>query len=127
MVAGEVNTLCNLFCNLMCFTFWIARRTIHSINNDGVNQMAKVVKTVRIEESLVEKLAKIADAEFEGNATAALEAFIEQGVALREFSEQERWFIYSKSNSVVHHFSKTERGSFEEANRIRSLTSALWI
>ena len=89
--------------------------------------MAKVVKTVRIEEALVEKLAEIADKEFSGNATAALEAFIEQGVALREFTEQERWFIYSKSNSVVHHYSKTERGSFEEASRIRALTSALWV
>lgn len=89
--------------------------------------MAKVVKTVRIEETLIEKMSEIALSEFNGNATAALEAFIEQAIALRHFTEQERLFIYSQSNSVVHKFSKTERGSFEEATRIRALTSALWV
>lgn len=89
--------------------------------------MAKVVKTIRVEEALFEKLNEIASKEFDGNATATLEAFIEQGVALREFTEQERWFIYSKSNSVVHHYSKVDRGSYEEATRIRALTSALWV
>lgn len=90
-------------------------------------RMAKVTKTWRVEDSLLEKLSDIANEEFDGNVTAALEAFLEQGVALRTFTEQERWFIYSKSNSVVHQYSKTERGSFEEAQRIRSLTTALWV
>lgn len=89
--------------------------------------MAKVVKTVRIEEDLVEKLNEIAKAEFDGNATAALEAFIEQGIALREFTEQERWYMYTKSKSVVHHYSKTPFDSPEEFKRTRSLTTVLWI
>lgn len=89
--------------------------------------MAKVTKTWRVEDSLLEKLSDIANEEFDGNVTAALEAFLEQGVALRSFTEQERWFIYSRSNEVAYLYSGTERGSPEEAKRIRSLTTALWV
>lgn len=89
--------------------------------------MAKVVKTVRIEESLVEKMAKIADAEFGGNATAALEAFIEQAAALREIPEGVRWGIYSKVNEQVLSEMDIERGTPEEYKALRSITLALWI
>lgn len=89
--------------------------------------MAKVAKSVRIEEALVESLAEIAESEFNGNMTEALESFIEQGIALRKFTEQERWFIYTKSKAVVYQYSKTDRGSREEAERTRDLTTVLWI
>lgn len=89
--------------------------------------MAKVAKSVRIEESLIESLAEIAESEFGGNMTEALESFIEQGIALRKFTEQERWFIYTKSKAVVYQYSKTERGSREETERTRDLTTVLWI
>lgn len=89
--------------------------------------MAKVMKTMRIEESLISAMEEIAGREFDGNVTAALEAFIQQGVALRKFTEQERWFIYSRSNEVIHMYSGIERGSIEEAQQVRSLTAALWI
>jgi hypothetical protein len=89
--------------------------------------MAKVVKTVRIEETLLEKLGSIADLEFGGNATAALEAFIEQASALRSFSEQERWAIYSVAKGVAVNQSGVQCDPAEELKRTRSLTTALWI
>jgi hypothetical protein len=89
--------------------------------------MAKVVKTVRIEETLLEKLGAVADLEFGGNATAALEAFIEQASALRSFTEKERWAIYSVAKSVVVNRAGVQCDPAEELKRTRSLTAALWI
>ena len=89
--------------------------------------MAKVVKTVRIEESLIDAVNKIADQEFNGNATAALEACIGQAVALRKIPENVRWGIYSNSNQQMLDDLDVERGTKDEYEAIRSLTTALWI
>ena len=89
--------------------------------------MAKVVKSVRIEESLFEAMTKIADSEFGGNATAALEACISQAVALRKIPENVRWGIYSNSNQQMLDDLDVERGTKEEFEAVRSLTKALWI
>lgn len=89
--------------------------------------MAKVVKSVRIEESLFEDLTKIADSEFGGNATAALEACIEQAIALRKIPENVRWGIYSNSNQQMLDDLDIERGTKGEYDAIRSLTTSLWI
>lgn len=89
--------------------------------------MAKVVKSVRIEESLFEDLTKIADSEFGGNATAALEACIEQAIALRKIPENVRWGIYSNSNQQMLDDLDIERGTKDEYDAIRSLTTSLWI
>ena len=89
--------------------------------------MAKVVKTVRIEESLIDAVNKIADKEFNGNATAALEACMEQAIALRKIPENVRWGIYSNSNQQMLDDLDVERGTKEEFEAIRSLTKALWI
>ena len=89
--------------------------------------MAKVVKTVRIEESLIDAVNKIADQEFSGNATAALEACMEQAIALRKIPENVRWGIYSNSNQQMLDDLDVERGTKEEFEAIRSLTKALWI
>lgn len=89
--------------------------------------MAKVVKTVRIEESLVEKLSEIAAAEFGNNATAALEAFIEQAIAVRNIPEGVRWGIYSKSSEQMLRDMDIERGTRGEHAAINNLTTALWL
>ena len=89
--------------------------------------MAKVVKSVRIEESLFDDLTKIADSEFGGNATAALEACVSQAVALRKIPENVRWGIYSNSNQQMLDDLSVERGTKDEYEAIRSLTKALWI
>lgn len=89
--------------------------------------MAKVVRTHRIEESLLDELSKIADAEFNGNATAALEACIEQAIALRKIPENVRWGIYSNSNQKMLDDLAVERGTKEEFEAVRYLTKALWI
>lgn len=89
--------------------------------------MAKVVKSVRIEESLFDELTKIADSEFGGNATAALEACVSQAVALRKIPENVRWGIYSNSNQQMLDDLDIERGTKGEYDAIRSLTTSLWI
>ena len=89
--------------------------------------MAKVVKTVRIEESLIEKLNEVADVEFGGNATAALEAFISQAIAVRTIPECVRWGIYSKSKEQMLSDMDIERGSRAEHVAINNLTTALWL
>lgn len=89
--------------------------------------MAKVVKTVRIEESLVEKLGDIAEQEFGGNATAALEAIIGQAADLRVIPEVVRWSVYSKVNEQILSEMGVQRGTQEEYKLIRSITSALGI
>lgn len=89
--------------------------------------MAKVVKTVRIEESLVEKLGDIAEQEFGGNATAALEAIIGQAADLRVIPEVVRWNIYAKVNDQILSEMGIQRGTQEEYKLIRSITSALGI
>jgi len=89
--------------------------------------MAKVVKTVRIEEDLIDKLGEIAKAEFGGNATAALESFIKQAIAVRDIPEGVRWGIYSKSNEQMLMDMDIERGSRAEYVAIANLTTALWL
>lgn len=89
--------------------------------------MAKIVKTVRIEESLIEKLTSIADSEFEGNQTAALEAFIKQAVALRAYSVEDRWDMFSSYRRF-----KADNGSHdlydrESVERTKNLSDLLWI
>ena len=89
--------------------------------------MAKITKTMRIEEDLSNKLAEIAALEFDGNATAALEAFIQQGIALRSIDADVRWGIYSACNELVLQEMGVERGSKEEYKVINAFTTALWI
>lgn len=89
--------------------------------------MAKVVKTVRIEESLVERMGEIAMSEFDGNATAALEEFIKQAVELRKIPEAARWAIYSKSNQAMLDSMGVKRGSKDELEALKALTAALCI
>jgi hypothetical protein len=89
--------------------------------------MAKVVKTVRIEEALVEKLAKIADVEFEGNATAALESLLSQAIASRVMPSGVRWGIYSKVKDLVIDEMEIQRGTKLEFDVISSITEMLGI
>ena len=72
-------------------------------------------------------MTKIANSEFGGNATAALEACIGQAVELRKIPENVRWGIYSNSNQQMLDDLDVERGTKEEFEAIRSLTKALCI
>lgn len=89
--------------------------------------MAKIVKTVRIEESLIEKLVNIADSEFGGNMTAALESCVSQAANLRVMPIDVRWGIYSKAKEQVISDMAIERGTQDECKVILALTSALGI
>lgn len=89
--------------------------------------MAKVVKTVRIEESLVEKLGEIADKEFDGNATAALESLVSQAIASRVMPSGVRWGIYSKVKDQVLDEMEIQRSTKREFEVISCITEMLGI
>lgn len=114
-------------CNVICFTYEFLLDRVYGVNNKGVKQMAKVVKTVRIEESLVEKLSEIADKEFGGNATAALESFVSQALASRVMPSGVRWGIYSKVKDQVIDEMDIQRGTKQEFDVISSITEMLGI
>ena len=89
--------------------------------------MAKIVRTNRIEESLIDELSKIAELEFDGNSTAALEACLEQAIAMRKISEQERWRIYSGLKQRFIDDLGIKLGSKEEIVAIKTLCAALLV
>jgi DNA-binding SARP family transcriptional activator len=55
----------------------------------------KLVKTFRLEESMIDELQKIADQSHGGNATSALEEIINQAVSIRNIDEDIRWQMYN--------------------------------
>ena len=57
--------------------------------------MAKIQKAIRIDQDANDRLQEIADQEFDGNWTAALEAAMRQAVSTRAFHEDDRWKMYS--------------------------------
>lgn len=52
--------------------------------------MAKALKQVRVEESMIEEIQKIADEDFDGNFTAALLDCASAGVNMRKVPEHVR-------------------------------------
>ena len=78
--------------------------------------MAKVMKNFRIEQSILDGVSVIADAEYGGNMTAAIENMLKHSIEFRKVSESDRdrlrvqakrndhFGIYEKHESIMHDF-----------------------
>lgn len=79
--------------------------------------MPKLTKTYRIEESCLNKTKAVADSEFDGNFTAALESLINQACLLRELDIQQRHVMYDSVKSEC----------YPDPGNVRNLIDALHI
>ena len=78
--------------------------------------MAKVMKNFRIEQSILDGVAKVAESDFDGNMTAAIESMLKHGTEFRKVPVVDRdklrvqarrndlWGIYEKHESIMHDF-----------------------
>jgi len=78
----------------------------------------KLAKTYKIEESTIEMIKEIADLDYAGNLTAAVEGLIQQSYLMRSIDESCRWAMYSAA--------KEHNGGFEEKST-RNYIDALFI
>ena len=81
--------------------------------------MAKIQKAIRIDQDANDRLQEIADQEFDGNWTAALEAAMRQAVATRAFCENTRWDMYSAV--------KRDSPELADARQIKNLCDMLQV
>lgn len=79
--------------------------------------MPKVTKTYRIEESCLDEVQKVADSEFDGNFTAALESLINQACLLRGMDIKQRHVMFDSVKSEC----------YPEPGNVRNLIDALHI
>lgn len=85
--------------------------------------MAKTVKNIRLENSLIEKVSLIAESEYEGNFTAAMESLINQAALIRDLNIQTRWAMYDCVKQSEYDRTEKETGN----PNVRQLIDALHI
>lgn len=78
---------------LTALTMRIIMYTILLTLINKVNQMAKLLKQVRLEEKMIAEIQEIADTDFDGNFTAALLDCALAGVNMRSIPEHVRWLM----------------------------------
>lgn len=61
--------------------------------------MPKVTKNYRLESSTVEIIKSVADSEFDGNATAAIEAMVNQASKMKAIDMRHRHMMYDRVKS----------------------------
>ena len=86
--------------------------------------MAKTVKNIRLENSLIDQVSALADLEYEGNFTAAMEDLISQSLVARSIEERTKWMMYSAAKQSVSDEELTEK---EYHQFITKITDALHI
>ena len=85
--------------------------------------MAKTVKNIRLENGLIERVATIAESEYQGNFTAAMESLINQAALIRGLSMQTRWTMYDCVKQSEYDRTEKETGN----PNVRQLIDALHI
>lgn len=63
--------------------------------------MAKTVKNIRLENGLIEAVSELAQAEYEGNFTAAIEDLINQSLVTRSIDDRAKWMMYSAAKQSI--------------------------
>lgn len=63
--------------------------------------MAKSIKNIRLENQLIEKIQGMADCEYQGNFTAAMECLINQAISARSVDERVKWIMYSAAKQSI--------------------------
>lgn len=85
--------------------------------------MAKTVKNIRLENSLIRKVSLVADEFNDGNFTAAIESLINQALLMRELDLQTRWNMYDSVKQSEYDRTEKETGN----PNVRHLIDALHI
>ena len=72
--------------------------------------MPKVMKNFRIEESIIADAIKIADEEFGGNLTAAIEDMLKHSIAVRSvpWNDRDKLRVQARRNDVYDVYEKHE-------------------
>lgn len=63
--------------------------------------MAKLSRTYRFEEELLKRIQVIADDEFEGNSTAAIESLCNQAALMRSIDDRVRHMMYGVAKNEI--------------------------
>lgn len=63
--------------------------------------MAKTIKNIRLENSLIESVSELAAAEYEGNFTAAIEDLINQALITRSIDDRAKWMMYGAAKQSI--------------------------
>jgi hypothetical protein len=86
--------------------------------------MSKQIVHMRIDEEIKDAVKKLADSEYEGNFTAAVECLLGQSLRLRMVEIDTRWAMYSAAKNAHAHLPMTDQ---EYNEFIRKLTDGLFI
>lgn len=86
--------------------------------------MSKQIVHMRIEKELRESVKDLADSEFDGNFTAAVESLLGQSLRLRTVETNTRWAMYSAAKNANAHIPMSDQ-QYNEF--IRTLTDGLFI
>lgn len=65
--------------------------------------MAKTSRTYRLDNEILGMIQKIADDEFDGNSTAAIESMCNQSAMMRSVDDRIRHIMYSSAKNEVDH------------------------
>lgn len=57
--------------------------------------MATQLKTLRLDDEIINQINDMANSEFSGNFTSAVKSLLSQAVSMRSIDEDVRWKIYS--------------------------------
>lgn len=85
--------------------------------------MAKTVKNIRLDNTIIRKVSVIAEDEHEGNFTAAMESLINQALLMRGLDMQTRWNMYDRVKQSEYDRTEKETGN----PNVRHLIDALHI
>jgi len=86
--------------------------------------MSKQIVHMRIGKELRESVKDLADSEFDGNFTAAVESLLGQSLRLRSVEINTRWAMYSAAKNANAHLPMSDQ-QYNEF--IRTLTDGLFI
>lgn len=86
--------------------------------------MSKKIVNVRLDEEIKSAVKSLADDEYEGNFTAAVECLLAQSLKMRLIDVNTRWAMYSAAKN---HNSKVNMDDQQYNSFIRKLTDGLFI
>jgi hypothetical protein len=79
---------------------------------------------MRIDEGIKEAVKRMADSDYQGNFTAAIECLLSQSLRLRDVEVNTRWAMYSAAKNAHAHLPMSDQ---EYNEFIRKLTDGLFI
>lgn len=85
--------------------------------------MAKTIKNIRLDNTLIEKISEVANTDHDGNFTAAIESLIGQSILMRGLDIKTRWSMYDSVKQYEYDRTEKETGN----PNVRQLIDALHI